>query len=193
MNEMKSSGLRKPNRCGCFMVIEILHIFVMWKGNGEFKTVYPIFKMWMVIGWMIIHKLNSWLPLISRTFIPLMTFMFIITLRIGFNLLIMFHVLSVDHSRELIRPISFEDVKHVVFQLKAFKAPSLDDIHAILFHRYWSSMKYDIFNKVSNFFFRAKLIVQSLLVRSFCSSRSARFLRLSRTSDPSGFAMLSTE
>lgn len=55
-------------------------------------------------------------------------------------------------ATDLIKPVTVEEVRIVVFQLKPYKALGPDGVQAAVFHRYWNLMQNDIVYLVQDFF-----------------------------------------
>ena len=54
-----------------------------------------------------------------------------------------------DHNKELLRPLTVEEVSNTMKQLPTGKAPGMDSIPADFYHELWEDIKSDIFNFVS--------------------------------------------
>lgn len=56
-------------------------------------------------------------------------------------------------NRDLCRPVSEEEVKAVVFSLRAHKAPDPNGFQGVFYQKYWDELKTDVVNLVQEFFF----------------------------------------
>lgn len=57
-----------------------------------------------------------------------------------------------EQNNELLKPITPEEVKHVVFQMHPDKAPGPDGMTPAFFQKHWSIVGADVVKMVSNFF-----------------------------------------
>lgn len=55
---------------------------------------------------------------------------------------------SSEMNRELLRPLSDEEVKHALFSIGDLKAPGPDGLHAIFYKRFWDMLGGDLTKEV---------------------------------------------
>ncbi|XP_010674016.1 uncharacterized protein LOC104890294 [Beta vulgaris subsp. vulgaris] len=60
--------------------------------------------------------------------------------------------ITLEQQLNLVKPITLEEVKQVIFQMGSLKAPGPDGIPAMFYQKYWSIVGKDIWQAVSHFF-----------------------------------------
>ena len=66
--------------------------------------------------------------------------------------------LNQDQIQKIQRPVSFEELKEVIFGLHPDKAPGLDGFTMRFFQRFWGIVGEDVFRVIHSFYYRGHLL-----------------------------------